>query len=245
MTRYKSAMIWLFVASLLVLGLAACDAMATPMHQLPPSPPPATAIQPPGPTSTPLATVAGPLPTAVPLGGQSVESFRFVLVITDTLASGIDITRQEGEWTTTAQHMLTTISTAEGEQKTESYIVGNQAYFQDPQGKWQVAESVNPEFHTLMNPSLVLKQVQEKGDLVLTPLGTSMVNGVACAAYQAATKGEDENVGSMFTQGIVHIGLHDGWVYRFEFERAALDLNSRGVMLCSDYNTGIVIKAPM
>jgi hypothetical protein len=181
----------------------------------------------------------------VPLAGQPIQSFRFVMVITDTLATGAEVTRTEGEWTTKGMHQTTVISTAEGDQKMEMFLVGNDLYFQDAQGNWQKEASGNPEFHVLMNPTLVLKQTQENGELTLTPLGTSTVNGVACARYRVSTPADVAEAGSLFTQGIVYVGLTDGWVYRFEFERTDEGLHSQGIMACYDYNTTIAIQPPM
>lgn len=249
--RCGHALAWASIAVLVLVGTSACDAFVTPAHQLPP--PPAATGQPgtaptPAPTlpvPPPTATPAGAQPTVVPLAGQPIQSFRFAMVISDTTAAGTEVTRLDGEWTTEALHMVSTISTAEGDQKTESYLIGDTAYFQDAQGHWQKGPGGNPEFRTLMSPTLVLKQTQEKGGLTLAPLGTSTVDGAACARYQVSAQGTTAEAGSLFTQGIAHVGLSDGWVYRFEFERFDEGIRSQGIMTCHDYNTGIIIQPPM
>lgn len=239
MFRYGFALVWVGVVTAVLFGASGCDTFVSPSHQLPPPTPIG------GPASTPNPTLAGPPPTVVPLAGQPIQGFRFDMVISDTTTLGTEVTRMTGEWTVEAVHMVTTISTAEGDQTSESYLIGGTAYYQDPQGNWLQGPSGNPEFHTLMNPTLVLRQTWEEGNLVLTPLGTATVGDVACARYQVSAQGPTAEAGSLFTQGIATVGLADGWVYRFEFERSDPDIRSQGVMSCGDYNTGIVIEPPI
>jgi hypothetical protein len=167
------------------------------------------------------------------------------MVITDTTSAGVEVTRMTGEWTTEALHLVTTLSTAEGEQKTESYLIGEVVYIQDAGGKWTKGPSGDPEAHRLMNPTLAMKQAQETGGLILLPLGTTTIDGVACVRYQVTPQVGDDDVGSLFTQGIATIGLSNGWVYRFEFDRSEEGLHSQGFMFCTDYNTAITIRAPI
>ncbi len=245
MSQRKHTLILAGLAALALLGAAACAVVMTPERQPSPSAAHPGSPTPIGePTSTPSPTLAGPSPTAVPLGGQPIHSFRFTMVISDTTAVGVEVTRMTGEWTTEALHLVTTIATAAGEQRAESYIIGDTAYIQGPAGQWTKGPSGDPAARLLMNPTWVLQQAQEQGTLSLTPLGVGPVEGVTCARYQVYIQNMADT-GPLFAQGIAWVGLNDGWVYRFEFERAEEGLRSLGVMTCYDYNTAISIHPPV
>lgn len=231
----------------MLVGAAACDVFTSPTHPLPPPPAQTPAG---GEPTTPPAATALPTPEGtqiapVALAIQPVQSFRFTLVITDTSAAGVEITRMTGEWTPTALHLVTTLTASGGEQKTDSYLIGNTVYLQDNKGQWLQGPSGDPASILLMNPTLVLQQAQELGGLTLTPLGVVTWEGIACTRYQVAPVGAGDEAGSLFMQGIATVGQHNGWVYRFEFDRSEVSLRSQGHMVCTDFNTPIIIKPPI
>jgi len=242
MSRPEHAGLLVVLATLMLLG-AACAAGGT-------SPPAPTSVHfssptpVGGPASTPIPTLAGPTPTVISLGEQPIQSFRFTMIISDTTATGVEVTRLAGEWTTEALHLITTITAADGEHRTESYIIGDTAYIQESGGRWTKGPGGDPAARLLMNPTWVLQQAQEQGTLTLTPLGVGLVEGISCARYQVQIQGLAD-AGPLFAQGIAWVGLNDGRVYRFEFERTEEGLRSLGVMTCFDYNTAIIIQPPI